>query len=524
MAVVRPTVLLAGLESWLLHAIAAAGSVAAHPVMRPFRRVCEVLPVSVNQAAAFSGAVRAQLWANVPMASSFCGPLRCCSIQTKAALGIGGGPGFDAEPDTFRLDLACREMGLGVGQGRLRIRGGPAGKGSPEEIEAVGISGNVLGHVHGGGRILPRGVPAERLEGMGFFPIVGLGKHLGQGGAPAGPLAERRFAGRRGLGFSRETAERGVTFRDGWKYAVAQTPTATPAVTSRQLLRGLPLRGNIIRVPYSILAEGNRFSVTDRLLSRFCAQGVHQNTIETISPFMRPPRFCLLLLVARTFVPVPFGSVDLRGAAGIQCARSPAALRVGAGGGGDFYGTTVAGGESGRGTVFRMSPAGLQIRVVSFTGNSGAAPGAAPVAGLALGLDGALYGTTTEGGTGGFGTIFRLGAGDVFTTLVNFTGGTGTARGSVPLPVEKSSRWKSLWNDPRGRNRRVRDGFQAEPRRGADYPGGFHGNERSRGGGGSPWAAGSAGHHAFWRDQQRWRGEFRHHFQNHDFRSFYPDG
>ena len=101
-------------------------------------------------------------------------------------------------------------------------------------------------------------------------------------------------------------------------------------------------------------------------------------------------------------------------------------------GDGDFYGTTVAGGESGHGTVFRLTAAGVQTHVVSFTGNAGAAPGGAPVAGLTPGPDGALYGTTTEGGTHGFGTIFRIGSAGAFTTLVDFTGSSGLARGSVP--------------------------------------------------------------------------------------------
>ncbi len=101
-------------------------------------------------------------------------------------------------------------------------------------------------------------------------------------------------------------------------------------------------------------------------------------------------------------------------------------------GDGDFYGTTVAGGASGRGTVFRLTAGGGQIQLVSFAGNSGAFRGGAPVAGLTPGPDGALYGTTTEGGSSGFGTIFRIGSGGAFSTLVDFTGSSGLARGSVP--------------------------------------------------------------------------------------------
>ena len=44
------------------------------------------------------------------------------------------------------------------------------------------------------------------------------------------------------------TAERDMISRDGWMEALVQAPTATPAVTSRLLLRRLPLRGKIIEI------------------------------------------------------------------------------------------------------------------------------------------------------------------------------------------------------------------------------------------------------------------------------------
>jgi uncharacterized repeat protein (TIGR03803 family) len=69
-----------------------------------------------------------------------------------------------------------------------------------------------------------------------------------------------------------------------------------------------------------------------------------------------------------------------------------------------LYGTTLQGGVYGYGTVFRLAPDGTDFEVVlsfDYSGN-----GAYP-RGLMRGMDGNLYGTTSDGGAG-TGTIFRL--------------------------------------------------------------------------------------------------------------------
>ncbi len=103
--------------------------------------------------------------------------------------------------------------------------------------------------------------------------------------------------------------------------------------------------------------------------------------------------------------------------------------------GGESYGTASSGGANGFGSVFRVTAAGAVETVVSFTGSGGAVPGSGPAAGLVLGADGAFYGTTSAGGAGGFGTVFKVTAAGVFTKLVDFTGTAGTAKGSVPGPL-----------------------------------------------------------------------------------------
>jgi uncharacterized repeat protein (TIGR03803 family) len=77
---------------------------------------------------------------------------------------------------------------------------------------------------------------------------------------------------------------------------------------------------------------------------------------------------------------------------------------------GALYGTNDLGGAQQDGNIFRLTPPGSGAgswvfrNVLSFTGGDGGAP----AAGLALSADGALLGTTTEGGSGGEGTVFRL--------------------------------------------------------------------------------------------------------------------
>lgn len=72
---------------------------------------------------------------------------------------------------------------------------------------------------------------------------------------------------------------------------------------------------------------------------------------------------------------------------------------------GTLVGTTVGGGAHGQGTVFSIDIATSKERVLhSFSG----ADGEAPQAGLISSTNGLLYGTTSQGGAAGDGTIFSL--------------------------------------------------------------------------------------------------------------------
>ena len=96
-----------------------------------------------------------------------------------------------------------------------------------------------------------------------------------------------------------------------------------------------------------------------------------------------------------------------------------------------FYGTTRTGrGSNDVGSVYSLSKTGTHALLHGFA-SSNPAGGSDPQSALTLGADGAYYGTTVFGGTGGgdgcnaCGTVFRITTGGVFTSLHSMTAGEG---------------------------------------------------------------------------------------------------
>ncbi len=95
---------------------------------------------------------------------------------------------------------------------------------------------------------------------------------------------------------------------------------------------------------------------------------------------------------------------------------------------GNFYSTTVNGGQYVDGIAFEVSPSGTFTDLHDFDPNT---DGAEPFSALVQGTNGVLYGTTVYGGTSNFGTIYSipLGGGSL-NTLYSFDGTSARAPGT----------------------------------------------------------------------------------------------
>jgi uncharacterized repeat protein (TIGR03803 family) len=90
---------------------------------------------------------------------------------------------------------------------------------------------------------------------------------------------------------------------------------------------------------------------------------------------------------------------------------------------GNIYGTTDFGGASGNGTIFKLAPDGTQTLIYSF---SQGVTGYAPDGAVTLMSNGDLYGTTGSGGQSGNGTLFKLTAKGKYKVLHDFGANDGS--------------------------------------------------------------------------------------------------
>ena len=103
---------------------------------------------------------------------------------------------------------------------------------------------------------------------------------------------------------------------------------------------------------------------------------------------------------------------------------------------GAIFGTTVSGGNFGKGMIFGLVPATGALTVLhSFSGSDGKSPTR-----LVIGTDGHLYGLTFYGGAGNFGTVFEFDLHTAaFKSLYSFTNTTDGAypgQGGLAVSVD----------------------------------------------------------------------------------------
>ncbi|MFZ0311774.1 MAG: choice-of-anchor tandem repeat GloVer-containing protein [Candidatus Korobacteraceae bacterium] len=96
---------------------------------------------------------------------------------------------------------------------------------------------------------------------------------------------------------------------------------------------------------------------------------------------------------------------------------------------GNIYGTTSQGGANNLGTVFKVSTGGTLTTLHDFAGHP--ADGADPQAGLVQASDGNFYGTTSQGGANNLGTVFKITPTGTLTMLHSFN----TTDGASPISV-----------------------------------------------------------------------------------------
>ena|SRR5579862_1041352 len=92
---------------------------------------------------------------------------------------------------------------------------------------------------------------------------------------------------------------------------------------------------------------------------------------------------------------------------------------------GNLYGTTTQGGNTGNGTVYKLTNSGSGWTEQILYNFQGGSDGATPTGGLIFDHAGNIYGTTNTGGSGGGGTVYELtpsGGGYNFNLLYSFSG------------------------------------------------------------------------------------------------------
>ena len=103
---------------------------------------------------------------------------------------------------------------------------------------------------------------------------------------------------------------------------------------------------------------------------------------------------------------------------------------------GNFYGTTLQGGQFNKGEIFSVSSTGKLKVLHSFCASANCVDGAVPYFPPIQGIDGNFYGATAQGGTGGgVGTVYELTAAGSYKVLQSFCADSGCQTGWPPTTI-----------------------------------------------------------------------------------------
>ena len=167
------------------------------------------------------------------------------------------------------------------------------------------------------------------------------------------------------------------------------------------------------------------------LCSRSCPAPLLRPKIQTFPASAALKMICVLCLICAAFGGAQ-GQVSILASFNGTDGSSPQTSLV-QGADGNFYGTMQqVGTENFYGLIYRVTPAGVLTTFYNFCSQPSCADGTMPEAALTLGSDGDLYGTTTQFGAHGGGTIFKITTAGVLTTLYNFCQLKNCPDGSAP--------------------------------------------------------------------------------------------
>ena len=339
----------------------------------------------------------------------------------------------------------------------LRLKSfGVGDAGSPEAPLIEGSDGALYGTSTRGGRAEGGTVFKVNKDGTGYAVLRRFPGNDDDGKEPKGGLVEGSDGALYGTTYAGGTNDSGTVFKlnkDGTGYAVLRrftngsdgsAPQAGLIKASDGALYGVTPFGGGDRsgTVFKLNEDGTGYAV----LHRFSRSG--DNGVFPVTALLEGSDGALYGTTYGGGTADNFGTVfklnkdgssfavlrRFTGQPGNDGAVPQGALTEGSDGA--LYGTTSAGGSADDGTVFKLNNDGTSYAVLhAFTGSPG--DGAFPQSKLIKGSDGAMYGTTSEGGTNDFGMVFKLNNdGSGYAVLWKFS---GSDNGNAPNGVIEGS-------------------------------------------------------------------------------------